>query len=488
MEFKLRVMWLRSERVLSKARKLRERLLNTSLEGACQKERSALLSDLDHLLADPPLDATGGLESGSLRESEQLSSQLKLLREQNEEISGMLGTLRTQADELRKDNEELQESNSRLGAELNALRVEHAAALAASQAGGGRCPAASPRISVDDLKLVTDIKANPSATGSEPCSEANLRAALASQGTTSLELNQAITSVESLIEEARQKLAIAELRAQPAHGDELVPEGMVRRRSSKEGLQRLSSQQQAARQTRQIDSQNRKRAFLLVNIDDAEGLQDLLKGLPDRQWQLWRDSAGRSLWRCAQEQHSRQAQQCLSVLLGLRAPRDMLLQPRLGRRHSAAEAVRSMPALPGAGAQVVGEGFRGSPSLDRSCSSTAPCPTAEEGSVQHGPEQLRLQAFRAVVRDDTSELSDVLSQVAIEVWSKWTNKAGHDLLSLSDERGSSKAKWSLAEALGLLSGLQCDLDRGLPERAWQDREVQPVQRRQTIALDGRDVG
>jgi hypothetical protein len=74
----------------------------------------------------------------------------------------------------------------------------------------------------------------------------------------------------------------------------------------------------------------------------------------------------------------------------------------------------------------------------------------------------RAQALRAVVADNTQALTDVLERLPLEVWSQWTNKAGKDLLTLSQERGSSGAYSCLARYLGILKELK--------REAFADRE------------------
>jgi len=69
--------------------------------------------------------------------------------------------------------------------------------------------------------------------------------------------------------------------------------------------------------------------------------------------------------------------------------------------------------------------------------------TAEE------QEALRLQAFKAVVKDDTVTLADVLAKVPSDTWSSWQNKAALDLLTLSRERGSPASYSMMATALGI---------------------------------------
>jgi len=87
------------------------------------------------------------------------------------------------------------------------------------------------------------------------------------------------------------------------------------------------------------------------------------------------------------------------------------------------------------------------------------------------------QAFRSVVKDDTGSLAEVImDRVPRSVWEGWRNKAGKDLLTLSEERGSCAAYSMLAKALGLLKERKRETfeDR---EAVWvfYDGEVQPRQ-------------
>lgn len=72
------------------------------------------------------------------------------------------------------------------------------------------------------------------------------------------------------------------------------------------------------------------------------------------------------------------------------------------------------------------------------------CASSDDASA------LQFPAFRAVVRDDTEKLGEILQSVPQHVWSSWQNKAGKDLLTLAQERGSSGSQSMVAKALGLV--------------------------------------
>ncbi|CAE8620864.1 unnamed protein product [Polarella glacialis] len=80
----------------------------------------------------------------------------------------------------------------------------------------------------------------------------------------------------------------------------------------------------------------------------------------------------------------------------------------------------------------------------------------EEALILSEEEQaeLKVKAFRNVVQDDMVALGEILDRLSVDVWSTWQNKAGKDLLTLSEERGSSGAYSVLAKRLGLVQERQ----------------------------------
>jgi hypothetical protein len=63
--------------------------------------------------------------------------------------------------------------------------------------------------------------------------------------------------------------------------------------------------------------------------------------------------------------------------------------------------------------------------------------------------ELKAKAFKAVVKDDADALISVLEVAPRNMWENWENKAGKNLLALSQERGSTKAYSILAQSLGI---------------------------------------
>lgn len=92
------------------------------------------------------------------------------------------------------------------------------------------------------------------------------------------------------------------------------------------------------------------------------------------------------------------------------------------------------------------------------------------------------KALRAAAQDDTVTLTEIIESFPVEVWSKWENKAGKDLLTLSQERGSVIVYSQLAKALGIVKELKREsfMER---EAVWIYRrgDVQP--KRATVLAD-----
>jgi len=124
--------------------------------------------------------------------------------------------------------------------------------------------------------------------------------------------------------------------------------------------------------------------------------------------------------------------------------------------------------------------------------SVEPSPAPEimaEDNVENFPvlseeelQKLKAKALRAVVQDDAATLSCVLESVELKTWSLWQNKAGKDLLTLSEERGSTEAHSALMRATGIVIQLKRDAYEER-ENVWvyNPGDVQP--RRATILED-----
>lgn len=71
-------------------------------------------------------------------------------------------------------------------------------------------------------------------------------------------------------------------------------------------------------------------------------------------------------------------------------------------------------------------------------------------------EKFRVQAFRAIVKDNQISLEEVLNLVPRRTWSRWENRAGADLLELSEERKSWECNFLLSKYLGMVKEAPAD--------------------------------
>lgn len=205
----------------------------------------------------------------------------------------------------------------------------------------------------------------------------------------------------------------------------------------------------------------------MVKKDDAEGLAALLDNLEEGEsWEDWRDYAGRTLVRCAADLRAPTAQVVLADRAKAKRNSGAFLRQHTPPREA---ALLSTPgAFSNAGSEVQLKSpdvFTAamSPKEGRRASAPAPLVKAADFVVDDDKEdeekpeiseteveKLKAQALRAVVQDDCPSLAEVLKLVRRSVWSRWENKAGKDLLTLSQERGSSMAYSMLAKSLGMV--------------------------------------
>jgi hypothetical protein len=114
----------------------------------------------------------------------------------------------------------------------------------------------------------------------------------------------------------------------------------------------------------------------------------------------------------------------------------------------------TQPPLPQASEAVSGKPLT-TPAGDGAVSAALPEVPKIEADISETEEaELKAKAFRSVVQDDVGSLGEVLERLPLGVWSQWQNKAGKDLLTLSQERGSSGAYSVLAKALGMVQEMK----------------------------------
>lgn len=477
----------------------------------------------------------------------------------NQELQSLLQSNK----QLTKRLEEEQSRRSELEKQIEELREQHSVDLACKDSDIGFFRDEAKRKEDDNQRLSDELL---KFAGSN--SEARLREALTNRNTTTAELRGAIASVEVLVEEARRELERAELRERRAAFERLYAalsqedeptlesvieqsraagldaEDIEKAEAKLAELRAMSPEQRAAKLKNKQDNATKKEAFQFVKKDDIEALRELIESLePGCRWQDWKDYAGRSLWKCAQDLHAVRVQKFLAPQVAapaypkgvdpwkpMRVPRP-LDEPRLvsglkperlprpadvlGADEAEAPAAIAnrppppkRPATTGATPSVVKDQGSSSPSsgsatpqaseikrvsVARNFSDPELGEDADELKVHTVGRQisdpglqdyarLRAKALRAVAQDDAEAISEVLEQVPVSVWSQWKNKAGQDLLTLSEVRRSPDTYSAIASALGVLKELGREPFEER-EAVWVfvDGEVQP--RRATVQED-----
>lgn len=299
-------------------------------------------------------------------------------------------------------------------------------------------------------------------------------------------------------------------------------------------LRAVTDEERAAKAARDLELSRKKQAFLLVKKNASDSLRELLQELgADSRPHAWKDHAGRSLLRCARDLSAPDAQRVLEAHFGpsahgasapvrqralvvqpLPSPESELLGPleapvhalAAESQHASAECEPSgehspdmqttpRPKLQAQLAPAGEPGVGGCVAAACSLDILGP-PVAEDQSVEvgttigsmsghtatSGEDELKRRALRAVVQDDCETLMEVLQQTPSDVMSRWQNKAGKDLLTLSEERGSTCAYSLIAKALGMMKEMKRDSFEER-ESVWVfvRGEVQP--RRATVLED-----
>lgn len=384
---------------------------------------------------------------------------------QGPEMRREMEQLRMEVARLKHENAELKEAPKKFAQQLADLRAERD-------------------------KYWEQSQASPSGGGSE----SRLRSVMTSGKASVEELRSAIASVEAVLDEARRELDRKQLRErraafehlyhaidkadedlleqaiQQAQAADVDDEDILKAQNKLLELQMMTPEERAARAARQRQSQQKKDAFQMVKKDDAKGLAALLDNLEETEsWEDWRDYAGRTLVRCAADLRAPTAQVVLAERAKAKRNSGAFLRQHTPPREA---ALLSTPgAVSSAGSEVQLKSpdvFTAamSPQEGRRASAPAPLVKAADFVVdvdkedEEKPEisdteaqkieKLKAQALRAVVQDDCPSLAEVLKVVRRSVWSRWENKAGKDLLTLSQERGSSMAYSMLAKSLGMV--------------------------------------
>jgi len=490
------------------------------------EERERLLAETDELLAETDrmtarnqemvaqraeLQAEANEFQASVAQVEELKAECKILRlskEQKEVARAQAGdrvamelqvsAMTQEIHALRDENNELRLANSR----VPELEVKVRTLANENERLAARTVEAQQELERQMQQRATQAPATNPAPADAGHSESRLRAVMASVGTSTSELQQAISGVEAMLDEAKRELAAKQFRERRAAFEQLhaaiesqrpdedvLEQAIIAARSAQvenedvekaetklAELRSLTPEERRARAMRELEAKLKKEAFLLVKKDDAAGLMELLDGLDQEiRWQDWRDYAGRTLLRCAKELRVSFVQKALEQRLGDSAD----VTQRLNGAFTASAARAALKAAEQAAtpetdepffeatlqrsitppneatdAGMGGEAVNPISSDQRSLRSASGGPGDDQADkkeiTQDEEDKLKARALRAVVQDDFVTLGEVLNLAPVEKWSKWENKAGKDLLTLSQERGSSSAYSALARALGML--------------------------------------
>lgn len=570
LQLKVSALTLRNEQLTSEVEKMKAKLQDET--GAYSEERNLLLQETDELLAET--------DRMTVRSRRVMQQREELRAETNQalasrELQAEVHEFKSEYDAVRRRNSELQSeeevarrrnvsgrhNSDRLAAEVEDLRRQNS--LLTVEVQELRRSRSDEAGQMQKLKAEMEALRRENAdlrqaSSTSSCSEGRLRSVLVSASSTSQQLRQAVSGVESLLDEARRELASKQLRERRAAFERLheatvkADEGLLAEaiRQARDAevdaedvekaeaklteLRSLTNEQRAARAARELEAKRKKEAFLLVKKDDAQSLETLLVELTEAgtRWQDWRDYAGRTMWNCAQELRATTVQRLLAPLIDAKVAGDRAKNvgsPSSYARNGARFGVPSGEAavVPAsqhasqapqddiarhasnqdgqkhqAGANADGtdrSGQAGSGAAEDSAASTnpgspTPSPATNSGAssercAEAAPpekaltpeeeEKIKAKALRAVVQDDGETLESILGVVPSDTWSRWENRAGKDLITLSQERGSATAYSVLAKALGLVKELKREAFEER-EAVWvfQPGEVQP--RRATV--------
>mmetsp|Transcript_27472 Transcript_27472/g.63512 ORF Transcript_27472/g.63512 Transcript_27472/m.63512 type:complete len:693 (-) Transcript_27472:96-2174(-) len=289
---------------------------------------------------------------------------------------------------------------------------------------------------------------------------------------------------------------------------EVSPEDISKAEGKLAELKAMTPEQKAAKAARELEAARKKEAYVVIKKDDPEILAEYVADLgPDVKWMEWKDFRGRTLLKFAQDCR---CDRIVDYLQSLQPRRESnpwqhshTVHFHWERDHHVEEAGTSFSRQSSGHASVASAqpcvartSSEGPEEEDASGAEVVFNLTAEAqaevmsarrsieprsagtrqqvvGAYKHvamedwspapgEEEQLKTKAYRAVVQDDSEALVEVIEEVPSEVWSQWLNKAGKDLLTLTQERGRPLAYSILATALGMIEELK--------KEAFEERE------------------
>jgi len=410
-----------------------------------------------------------------------------------------LSTLETLGDEKLKHEEPSQVCTHRqddvVVGELQNSSTEHAATLASLQKQNTELRQQNECLSMElsNMQKKFEHLEDQLRRATSSC-ESHLRHVLCDNSSSMDDLKQAINASEALLNEAKREHANKKFRAKRAalEGLEVAVEkeedetlfaaivvaqqadvdavDLEKAEEKLKTLREMTQEQRAANTARELLQKQKKIAFTLVKKDDVMNFKELINEVGEGvSWRDWKDPLGRTVWRCAKDvralrmqeflkqlgvgdvqikakvqrlmskqilqQTEPQQQQCQQQEQGQQQQQEDMNQTQCFPVDEHTEVVQHRASLDLSECRV-------DSSMDSNCSSR--CPTGDSIAI------VKSKAFRATAQDDFGTLNEIIGSVSVDIWSKWENRAGKTLLTLSEERRSATVHSQIAKALGIL--------------------------------------
>jgi len=470
-----------------------------------RREQESLAREVDQLRAELQRFA------GERQDFEEERQHFASTQQENWRLTGELERLQAELQHERTWRQHAEEDMARL---KEAVQEATAAAAAATE-GQARAEARAEA----QTKALAQAQAQAQAPApASTCSQSRLKAVMTDNSATLDQLRQAIGSAEALIGEAKRELAGKQFRERRACFErlhaamdsgkesllieaialarraEVDAEDIVKGEAKLALLRTLSLEQRAAKSKVRLPAKSDRTSGPSATARRCSAPAD-----PAAQMQRHAGSA-EPVAEAARNSRGRGTAEGAALL----AEGSVAAQTPLAEAATVSLSSTTAPAAPGdVEAAPAGHGTNVAPASSsqvatRSHSSAAAsagpvepealphaeAPAAATKAPVNEAEQaeLKVKAFRAVVQDNLVVLGEVLERLPMDVWSKWQNKAGKDLLTLSQERGSSGAYSVLAKALGLVQEMKREsFDEREAVWIFAQGEVQP--RRATVLED-----
>jgi len=228
-------------------------------------------------------------------------------------------------------------------------------------------------------------------------------------------------------------------------------------------LRAMRQQQHAAKAAHDLLQKQKKTAFAPVKKDDVMKFKELIDGVGKGVSWFWcctkdlqalRMEEFAEQLRVGDEQPEAKAQRPTSKqILQQIEPQQQQQEQRRQQQQEDMNQAQSIPVDENTeDARVVEQSASldygeclAHAGMDSNCST--PC-SAEDSLA------IKSKAFRAAAQDDCGTLNEIIDSVSVDVWSRWENRAGKTLLTLSQERRSANVHSQLIKALGIVKPMK----------------------------------